>query len=336
MDPFSQAFLGAAAAQAYSKKETIKTAAICGALGGILPDADIFIRSSSDSLLAIEFHRHFTHSIAFIPFGGFITALLCILLFKIFRKDLKFKAAYIFSILGYATHGLLDAMTSYGTHLSWPISLDRVSWSVISVVDPLFTIPMIVFVVLTHRKLDKKYLKIFTVFALIYFSIGLMQNRRVTNEMKELAKFRGHEIEHYEVKPTIGNNIVWRTVYLSNEKIYIDAIRLNWLGNIKIYEGGILEAKIFPESFSHVKKTSLLHHDLERFYHFSNNLVGVSDEYKNILIDARYSSVANGSSPMWGLDYDPISDFAKADFVNFREDFNDEKISNFISMLKGE
>src|SRR5690606_29471703 len=45
-----------------------------GALGGMAPDLDVIIRSASDPLLALEYHRHFTHSLAFIPIGGLLVA----------------------------------------------------------------------------------------------------------------------------------------------------------------------------------------------------------------------------------------------------------------------
>ncbi len=40
----------------------------------VIPDMDVLIRSASDPLLAIEYHRHFTHALAFIPVGGLIAA----------------------------------------------------------------------------------------------------------------------------------------------------------------------------------------------------------------------------------------------------------------------
>ena len=43
--------------------------------------------------------------------------------------------------MGYATHGLLDSCTSYGTQLFWPFSDVRVAWDTMSIVDPLFTVP---------------------------------------------------------------------------------------------------------------------------------------------------------------------------------------------------
>ncbi|GIS21122.1 MAG: hypothetical protein CM15mP120_30380 [Pseudomonadota bacterium] len=46
-------------------------------------------------------------------------------------------------LAGYATHGLLDACTSYGTQLFWPFSNVRVAWNNSSIVDPLFTLPLV-------------------------------------------------------------------------------------------------------------------------------------------------------------------------------------------------
>ena len=127
MDPLSQVLLGAAVPMAVAKRKNLRIAAVCGALAGLSPDLDILIRSASDPLMRIEYHRHFTHSLAFIPFGGFLVALGLWLLF--FRKK-SFKLIYIFSIIGFATHGLLDACTSYGTLLYFPFLDERVSWKI--------------------------------------------------------------------------------------------------------------------------------------------------------------------------------------------------------------
>ena len=61
------------------------------------------------------------------------------LLWPIFKKRLSFARLYRYSLLGYLLSGLLDACTSYGTHLLWPFSDARVAWHLISVIDPLFT-----------------------------------------------------------------------------------------------------------------------------------------------------------------------------------------------------
>ena len=67
MDPVTQGVLGASLASVISNKKNLKIAAFCGLVGGLVPDLDILIRSEEDSLLSIEYHRHFTHSLFFVP-----------------------------------------------------------------------------------------------------------------------------------------------------------------------------------------------------------------------------------------------------------------------------
>ena len=74
MDPISQGALGAALPQGVSRKETIKTTTWLGVLSGMAPDIDVVIRSSSNPILFLEYHRQFTHALAFIPFGALICA----------------------------------------------------------------------------------------------------------------------------------------------------------------------------------------------------------------------------------------------------------------------
>ena len=66
---------GATAAQVALGPRLGRQAWLLGAVGGVLPDADIVIRSSADPLLAIQYHRHFTHALAFIPVGGIVATL---------------------------------------------------------------------------------------------------------------------------------------------------------------------------------------------------------------------------------------------------------------------
>ena len=94
-----------------------------GVVGALLPDADAVIRSSADPLLYAEFHRHFTHSLALIPVGGLVASLPWLM-----RRAPRgqWRAYLAAATAGYATHGVLDASTSYGTLLLWPFSTVRV------------------------------------------------------------------------------------------------------------------------------------------------------------------------------------------------------------------
>ena len=94
MDPLSQGLLGASLAGAISKSKNLKKALFCGFVSGLAPDLDVFIKSSTDPLLSLQYHRHFSHSIFFSPVGSFLVSLF---LFLIFKNKMSFKQIYLFS-----------------------------------------------------------------------------------------------------------------------------------------------------------------------------------------------------------------------------------------------
>ena len=98
MDPLSQGLVGATASQSLSNRKDIVTATVLGFLSGMAADLDIFIRSSEDPLLFLEFHRQFTHSLIFMPIGGLICAcVFWLLLHFVFNKtNLSFIKIYLF------------------------------------------------------------------------------------------------------------------------------------------------------------------------------------------------------------------------------------------------
>ena len=131
MDPISQGALGGALSQSIANKENIARITLIGCLAGMAPDLDVLIQSTTDPILFLEYHRQFTHSLIFIPVGSLIVAGA---LYPIMQNALNFKTVYLASALGYLTHGLLDACTSYGTLLFWPFS-DRYGYTQVGLGD---------------------------------------------------------------------------------------------------------------------------------------------------------------------------------------------------------
>ena len=82
MDPLTQGVLGAALSQSSRtngngvNKYHVALAGVLGMVGGMAADLDVLIYSKTDPLLFLTYHRQFTHSLAFIPFGGFLVALI--------------------------------------------------------------------------------------------------------------------------------------------------------------------------------------------------------------------------------------------------------------------
>ena len=175
MDPLTQGVVGAVLPQTTHKRSLMLLAGLFGLVGGMAPDLDTLIRSEHDPLLYLEYHRQFTHSLLFIPVGGLIcAALLHFLIGR--RQSISFLQTYIFCSLGYATHGLLDAATSYGTMLFWPFSDLRVAWSYISIIDPLFTLPVMALVLLSAWFKTARYARAVLVWGVLYIGAGSYQN----------------------------------------------------------------------------------------------------------------------------------------------------------------
>ena len=299
MDPLTQGVLGAALPQSLSKKKSLIVIGFLGFLSGLAPDLDVLIRSENDPLLFLEFHRQFTHSLIFIPVGGFICA--SFLFFLIAKRfDISFKDTWIYSTLGYGTHGLLDACTSYGTLLFWPFSQTRISWNNISIIDPLFTIPLLILIVMAGVKQKRIFSVIALLWAVFYLSLGVYQKNEAIKIGKKIAKDRGHSTIRIDAKPSIGNLLLWKSIYETEGKFYVDAIRLGW--SPKIFNGASISKLNTQSEFPWLMEDSQQAKDIKRFKWFSNGYIALNPKNKNQILDIRYSTLPNEIGGLWGIE----------------------------------
>ena len=192
MDPFTQGVVGAAFGQLKGSAQTLAKAAIIGALAGMAADLDILIRSSEDPLLALQFHRHFSHSLLFIPIGALLCTVFFHYAFAHRRWGFSFNQTYSWSLIGYATHALLDGCTSYGTQLLWPLSNHRFAWDFIAVIDPAFTLPAFILVLTAAIKKQRRWALMAIGWMALYMALASWQHRASSIEHPE-SKFTGGE-----------------------------------------------------------------------------------------------------------------------------------------------
>ncbi len=312
MDPLSQACIGSAAAQSLSRKTPLLTALWVGAIGGMLPDTDVLIRTTGDPLLHLEYHRHFTHALVFIPIGGLVAALIGVLLT---RGKRTLRELWLPGSLGWATHGLLDSCTSYGTYLLWPFSDARVAWDNVAIVDPLFTLPIVFGVIMAVRRERRALATIALIWGVTYLALGVLQRERAAEVYREQVTERGHHPARVELKPSIGNNILFRAFYAHEGHFYADSVRVPWWGEPRVYPGG----RVPSLDIAALRATlDPIHQgDLDRFAYFSANYLVEDPTHPGFISDFRYAMVPNDISPLWGIDMGRREPNAHVNFERF-------------------
>ena len=310
MDPISQGALGAAFSQTTGASEKLRAAGLLGALSAMSADLDVFIQSSRDPLLFLEYHRHFTHSLIFIPLGALLVTLV---LFRGFRHRLSLREAYLAALIGYATHGLLDACTSYGTQLFWPFSDMRVAWNNVSVVDPLFTLPLLGLVAASVWRSSSRLAIAGTLWALFYLSLGVIQHERAYAAAEQMAHRQGHAAHRLTLKPSFGNLIVWKSIYEHEGVYHVDAVRV--LTDTLWCPGKQIDKLNIARDLPGLAPDSQQAVDIERFRWFSDDFIAPYGPPGGI-IDVRYAAVPNDINPLWGIQIDVTADRqSHAEFV---------------------
>lgn len=332
MDPITHGLLGGVTAASLRRRPLSPWIAAAGAVGGMLPDLDVLIRNRENPLLLIEYHRHFTHSLAFIPLGGLIAAFFVWLLTK--RRH-PFGGVYFAATAGYATHCLLDACTTYGTVLLWPFSERRISWDVISIIDPIMTLVLLLGFLLVLVRRRPLPARIALALALGYLGLGWFQHQRVLEDQARLAVGRGHQIVRGRANPSFGNMVVWRSFYESGGRIYIDALRRLPGGGEKTYPGGALPAFDPAQLKPPPPEGSKLARDLKTYLWFSEGWLGVISNQPWILGDVRFGGLPNDTRSFWNIALWPEAPDRGAERIRFSA-VRWENLKILGAMIRGE
>ena len=302
MDPLTHALIGGATARLVMARPLGHAAWIPGIAGGLLPDVDAAIRSTTDPLLYAEFHRHFTHSLAFIPVGGLLASLPWLVAPATRAGWPRYAAA---ATAGYATHGLLDATTTWGTRLLWPFSDLRVGWDWMPIVDPLFTIVLAAAVLVALWRRSTRPLVAGLACCLAYVALGSVQRDRAADAQARIAETRGHVMQRAEVFPGFGTNVLWRSLYLAEGTLYMDRLRVPWMGAATWREGPAVSALRTERTRPPDHARGTREHDLARFLHFTNGWAARAPDDPAVIGDARYSMTTDTYTPVWGIRFAP-------------------------------
>ncbi len=209
MDSFTQILLGIATVEVIAGRQLRNRTFAYGAILGTIPDLDVVVGLFMDPISGVAIHRGISHSILLFivlsPIFGWT-------IFKIEKGKISLHRAIVVAFFGLLTHVLLDSFTSWGTQILWPLP-DRYALKTIFVIDPIYTIPLLISLLYVFRTKDEFLRQKYVYRGLIISSVYLMLSCGI--KLFALNKFE-KALEHQQisynqiiVKPTAFNTILW-------------------------------------------------------------------------------------------------------------------------------
>ena len=224
MDSITQGLLGAAIGESILGGKIGHKGAVVGAVVATIPDLDVALHLFYDKFEMLSIHRGFSHSIAFSIVGSLIVAFFLSKI-KLFRT-IKFRILLMFAWLCLFTHMLLDTFTAYGTQLFLPFSDRRLGLDSINVVDPIYTVPLFIGLLLSlwiyklkpNRSTFNNY---GLIISSLYLMFTLINKEKVNEEISIRMANENIEFSSLLTMPVGIANINWYGVAKGQENIYM-------------------------------------------------------------------------------------------------------------------
>lgn len=227
MDSLTQIVLGASVAAVAVPARHRRAALLAGGVLGTVPDLDSLVIGmfTSDPISLMILHRGVSHSLLVLPW---VAVAIWALFLKFGNGRVRDAPKHWFWAIQLAlvTHPVLDAMTVYGTQLWWPLPVRPTMWSNIFIIDPLYTIWLLLGVLLAVLGGARRWAGTVLGFGLLLSSLYLVWTFAakwlVEREADRAFAAAGLvDTPRFSV-PTPFNTLLWRVVVMTPEG-YADA-----------------------------------------------------------------------------------------------------------------
>ena len=240
MDSVTQIVLGAAVGEVVLGKKVGNKAMLYGAIAGTIPDLDVLASHFTDTVSALAIHRGFTHSIVFsvlfAPVFGWLVSRYETL------GDFK-RWSWLF-LWAFVTHPILDAHTTWGTQLFWPLDI-RLAFKTIFVIDPLYTLPFLVFLIiamLQKRTTEKRhfYNRLGLYMSSSYLILTFLLKWIAFSQFESALKTQNIAYTQLDTRPSPMNTILW-SANVETENAYL-------LGNYSFFDTKPITFESYPKN----------------------------------------------------------------------------------------
>jgi inner membrane protein len=224
MDSLTHIAIGACIGDLFLGRKIGKKAMLYGAVAASLPDIDFiasFWLNTTDDLLA---HRGFTHSFLFAAGAVLVPAFF--LRKRHAADNIPIKIWLVFLGTEIFIHLFLDAFNAYGIGWFEPFSHYRVSFNIIFVADPFFSIwPGVAAVCLLIMNRNSSKRKAWALSGLICCSLYLVycitNKFKIDHHSRYALIHQGIHADHFITTPTAFNNWLWYVVAEADSGYYI-------------------------------------------------------------------------------------------------------------------
>ncbi|CAM4032149.1 metal-dependent hydrolase [Flavobacterium sinopsychrotolerans] len=330
MDSFTQIALGIAIAEVCAGKKLKNKTVLYGAVLGTIPDLDVLVGLFLNPVDTILIHRGISHSLFLFLF---LSPILGWIISKIEREKINFIQASGMVFWCLFTHVLLDMFTSWGTQILWPLDY-RFALKTIFVIDPLYTIPLVITLILVWKTKDtilrKKYIIRGLFISSFYLLLSCFIKIYALNQFEKALTKQGIHYSEIIVKPTAFNLILWNANVATADN-YV-------LGDYSLFDTQ-------PISFTAYNKNKILesqlkgNSDFEKLKKASEGWYIISQKNQSLYFnDLRFGLLNdNPKNPQFAFSYQFIANNAGLKAIEVPKNKRDGKrlLQKIVIRLKG-
>jgi inner membrane protein len=331
MDSLTQIILGAAVGEAVLGKKIGNKAMLYGAIAGTIPDLDIFTSYFADTVTAVSIHRGFTHSMVFAVLFAYILGWI-VSKYEIYKN---FKGWFWLFFWAFFTHSILDAHTTWGTQVFWPLDL-RIAFKTIFVIDPLYTVPFLVFLILAmfQNRTSKKrrfYNNAGLIISSSYLALTFLLKWIAFNQFESALEKQQINYTQIDTRPSPLNTLLW-SANVATEDSYL-------LANYSFFDTKPITFESYPKNH-HLLGSLIENEKAKRMISISEGWYIISQDNGNLYFnDLRFGLLTlEPKSENFVFKYKiEVDTFGKVTFTETLKDKRDGKklLSDLWVRLKG-
>lgn len=210
MDSLTQIALGGAIGALIGGKKYGRKSVLIGAICGTIPDLDTFFLQDGDPITQLTEHRGLSHSFIFTILATPAFAW-CFSKIKKLGMAFKDRQLHLLIFFTFLTHILLDSVTIYGTQLFWPLDTSPIGLGSVFIIDPLYTVPLLLGLAWFLAYKTIKSIKIVLIISTLYLAWGIAAQQYTYGLFQ---KSYNAPYTQVLVQATPFNSFLWRVLVM--------------------------------------------------------------------------------------------------------------------------